>query len=106
MKLRHLTTSAMALIVMSACTDSTGLEVDDLTGTWTASSIVFTSTADATVSADLVADEGTYIVTGSTLTLSQTGEGSPEAFTISRDGDSMTLTVTDEEFDFDTTDDN
>lgn len=45
-------------------------------------------------------------MTGSTLTLSQTGEGSPEAFTISRDGDSMTLTVTDEEFDFDTTDDN
>ncbi len=62
MKLRHLTTSAMALIVMSVCTDSTGLEVDDLTGTWTASSIVFTSTADATVSADLVADEGASFV--------------------------------------------
>jgi hypothetical protein len=134
MKLKHLTTSALALILMSACSDSTGLEVDDLTGTWTASSIVFTSVADPTVSADMVADEGatltltlgaeatytliltipqeetedeagTYVVSGSTLTLSQTGEGSPEAFTISRDGDTMTLTDNDEEFDFDEEDD-
>ncbi len=128
MKLRHLTTSAMALILMSACTDTTGLEVDDLAGTWTASSIVFTSVADPLVTADLVADgatmtltlaedntytlvitfpqeenedeAGSYVVAGSTLTLSQTGEGSPSVFVIIRDGDTMTLTVADEEFAF------
>ena len=37
---------------------------------------------------------------GSILTLSLTGEGSPQAFTVARDGDTMTLTVTDEVFDF------
>ena len=39
-------------------------------------------------------------MTGSTLTLSQTGQGSPESFTIVRDGDTVTLTDTAEEFDF------
>ena len=33
MKLRHLTISAMALILMSACSDATGLETADLAGT-------------------------------------------------------------------------
>ena len=130
MKLRHLTISAMALILMSACSDATGLETADLAGTWTASSIVFTSVADPEVSVDVVTVEGatltvtlgeddtytwiftnevpeeseneagSYVVTGSTLTLSQTGHGSPELFTIVRDGNTMTLTVTDEDFDF------
>jgi hypothetical protein len=45
-------------------------------------------------------EAGAYVVTGSTLTLSQTGEGSPESFTIVRDGNTMTLTVTEEDFDF------
>jgi len=45
-------------------------------------------------------ESGSYVVTGNTLALSPTGTGSPESFTIARNGDTMTLT-SDDEFDFD-----
>ena len=99
MKLKHLTTAAMALILMSACTEGAGvgLEPDDLAGTWVASSMVFTSVANNEMSVDIVTAEsdvvtlalgadgtytfsfvssvevedesGTYTVSGSTLTI-------------------------------------
>ena len=128
MKLKHLTFSALALMLMSGCGDSTGVEVDDLAGLWTASSVVFTSVADPAVSVDIVTEgatvtltlgadgsytlvitdpvdpteteSGSYVAAGSTLTLSETGTGSPEPFTIVRSGDSMTLTDTNDDFDF------
>ena len=106
MNKRHLTISALALILMSACSDATGVTIDDLAGEWTASSIVFTSTEDATLSVDQVeagailtlvlgptgsytfaftfpeeegADEtGTYTVDGSTLTITPDPEAHPE----------------------------
>jgi len=115
---------------MAACTDATGgtgVEPDDLAGTWTATSIVFTSVADPTLSVDEVADgatmsltlsasgtyswtfvfpgepteneTGTYMVSGSTLTIDPTGTKGPETMTISRNGDTMTLTLADE-YDF------
>ena len=60
MKLRHMTTSALALILMAACTEATGVgvEPDELAGTWTASSFILSSVEDPTVSIDLVAEEG------------------------------------------------
>ena len=74
MKLRHLTTSAVALILMAACTDATGVGVephdladatgvqpDALAGTWTSTSLIITSVADPTVSMDLVAEEGALV---------------------------------------------
>ena len=63
MKLRHLTTSALALILMAACTDATGVgvEPDDLAGTWTSSSFVLTSVANPSMSMDLVAEEGAQV---------------------------------------------
>ena len=66
MKLRNLTTSAMALILMAACTEATcveetSLEPDDLAGTWTATSMVMTSVADNTLSVDLVALDGAVV---------------------------------------------
>ena len=130
MKLKHLTTSALALILMSACTDdgATGVAPDDLAGTWTATAMVFTSVADPATSADLVLEgatltlvlgadgsysfifvfpgeptedeAGVYEVSGTTLTLSITGTGSPDAWEISRNGDTMTLTDSAEVFDF------
>ena len=57
MNKRHLTISALALILMSACSDATGVLPDDLAGTWTAASLVFTSVENAELTADLV-DEG------------------------------------------------
>ncbi len=127
MKNRYLISSALALLLMTACGDATGVEPDDLAGTWVATSLVFTSVADNTVSVDevalgaavtlvLVADAtytftfvsgleneneaGGYTVTGTNLNLSPTGTVSPETFTISRDGDTMTLTGSDT-FEFD-----
>jgi len=70
MKHKHLTISALALILMSACTEATGVGVEpnDLAGTWTSTSIVFTSVADPTLSVDL-ATEGTTM----SLTLNTDG---------------------------------
>jgi hypothetical protein len=127
---RQLTVSAMALIAMSACTDDgTGVAPDDIAGIWTASSAVFTSVADPTVSEDAVVegvtvtitlgaddtytlavtipdepnedDAGMYAVSGSTLTLTPTSvEDDLETFAVARDGDSMTLTASDNEWAF------
>ena len=63
MKLRHLTTSALALIVMAACTDDTsvGVEPDDLAGTWSSTSFILTSAVNPSMSMDLVAEEGALV---------------------------------------------
>ena len=59
MKLKNLTISTLALILMTACGDNgTGDEPDDLVGTWTSTALVFTSTADPTLSVDVVAVDG------------------------------------------------
>ena len=137
MKLKHLTISAVALILTAACTDATGIETsvepDDLAGTWTATSLVFSSvegdlvsedevTAGAVVTLELRADAtytfsfvfgdeienetGTYTVSGNTITTTPlTPEVlDPETMGIVRLGDSMTLTL-DDFYDF-TPDDN
>jgi len=52
----------MALILMSACSEATGVTADDLAGTWTATSMVFTSVANPEQTADVVAE-------GASLTL-------------------------------------
>jgi hypothetical protein len=44
--------------------------------------------------------DGTFAVEGTLLTLADSGEGSPEAYTAIRNGDSLTLTISDE-WDFD-----
>ena len=126
MNSRHLGISALALMLATACGDATGLEPADLQGIWEANSMVFTSTADPTLTVDLIAEgatlelqlaadgmflwtltevgaapatsTGAYSVVGSTLTL--TAAGSSKAFTITRDGNNMTLTANDE-YDFD-----
>ena len=130
MKLRHLITSALALILMSACTDGlVDVNVDEIVGTWTATSMVFTSDADADVSVDLIAegatlsvvlgaegtyslvihepgfepeDEGgTYSVDGAILTLDPIEFEENDSFEAVLNGNTLTLTSSDDEFDFD-----
>ncbi len=134
MKKRHLITSALALILMAACTDAigvapdvgTGVAADDLAGTWTATSMVFTSLeypelsanvgaegaemtltlgADGTFSWTFVfpgepteSETGTYTVSGNTMTIIES-TGYSETIGITRNGNTMTLTLADV-FDF------
>ena len=129
MKLKHLTTSALALILIAGCSDDggVGVEPDDIAGTWTATSMLFRQVAAPNATHDVVVadgavvtlvltssgtytftfvldpedetDTGTYTTSGSTLTITPTGE-TAETFTIVRDGDTMTLSG-DDTFDFD-----
>jgi hypothetical protein len=112
----------MALAVAACSDDSTGITVEDLVGTWEATEIVFTSTADPSESVDAVdfgvsltvtitsdgtvtsvfddgqggtdTDSGTLSVDGSTLTIGS------DSFEAERSGDVLTLTGA-VEFDFD-----
>ena len=103
MKLRHLTTSAVALILMAACTDATGVdhsvEPNDLAGTWTSTSFVLTSVANPSMTMDLVAEEGALLtlVLGAdgayTFTFTSTVEPTEnETGTFTVSGNTMTVT--------------
>ena len=111
---RVLAAGAMALAVAACSDDSTGITVEDLVGTWEATEIVFTSTADPSESVDAVdfgvsltvtitsdgtvtsvfddgqggtdTDSGTLSVDGSTLTIGS------DSFEAERSGDVLTLT--------------
>ncbi len=121
--------SLLLAAALGACSDSTGLEPNDLAGTWVASVWVFTNPANTSQTADIVAlggsfmlvlsadgtftstiqepgddlpdvDTGTYEVVGSLITIAESGQGSPTEFQAVRDGDSMTLTTSEEEYDW------
>ena len=116
-------TTLLLLLTLAACGDSTGLDADDLQGTWSATVIEFTDNAGSqnavnilqrdnasftlTVDADGTAssvfddgvgdtgsDSGTLDSTGTTLTLGG------QVFSASRDGDVLTLSDPNEQFDF------
>jgi len=118
-----------AAVFIVGCGDSTGVEVDDLEGTWIATSYVFTNIANTSQTVDVISQGGSYtltirsdssftasfvepgesmetrvgnvIVTGTVLTIAESGQGSPTDFSAVRNGDQMTLTTTDEDYDFD-----
>ena len=130
MKLRHLITSALALTLMSACTDGlVDVNVDEIVGTWNATEMVFTSDADSEVFVDLIAEgaslsvelgndgtyqlvilepgfepedeAGTYSVDGAILTLDPIEFPENDLFEAVLNGNSLTLMSSDDEFDFD-----
>ena len=127
MKHRNLIISTLALILVAGCTDATGgtgVEPDDLAGTWTSTSLILTSVANPSMLMDLVAEEGAavtivlgadgtytftfvsdvepteneigiYTVAGNIMTITPT-DGFVETIVILRDGNTMTMTLDEE----------
>ena len=122
--------SLLVAAALGACSDSTGLDPDDIAGTWVASVWMFTNPANTGQTADIMAlggsfmlvlnadstftstiqepdadlpdvDTGTYGIVGSLITIAESGSGSPTEFSVVRNGDSMTLTTSEENFDWD-----
>lgn len=120
--------STIALVALVGCSDSTGLEPADVAGSWTAQTWTFTNvtntsqtaeiisqgaafsltlradgtfTATVTEDGDTSTDSGTYATTAVTITLSESGQGSPDTFGVVRDGNTMTFTVNNSDYDFD-----
>ncbi len=120
----------VSLLTLAACGSDNGPSASDLVGTWSATSFVFTSTADPGTSVDPIAggatltvvftsgggytttttvpgspddvSTGTYAVSGSTITLTESGS-SPTTLsgTFSLNGSTLTLHITSGiEFDF------
>ncbi len=114
----------------SACGDSTGLDSNDLAGTWGATVWELTNPAVAGQSVDMLTaggswtimfnsdstftstildpgetipdvDTGTYEVVGTVLTIAESGSGSPTPFQAVRDGNTLTLTSSDGDYDWD-----
>ncbi len=129
--MKRLTFGALAVVAVASlgCSDATGVSLEDLTGTWVATQYSFTNLADPTQSMDLISAgggltltveatgdytatlvvpgdapeviTGTVSVAGDTLTISESGQGSPTPYLASRSGGTLTLTSDEEEFDFD-----
>lgn len=123
---RRLSALAVAILFF-ACGDSTGLEPDDLAGTWIATSAIMTDPAGISPPVDLVTEgiDLTFIVgadgsleaviTMGTITDTDTGsftvdgdnvtvilDGDPSTGTISRSGNTLTMDLTTGiEWDFD-----
>jgi hypothetical protein len=129
--MKRLAFGALAITVIATigCSDTTGVSVEDLTGTWLATQFTFTNPANAAESFDLIAAGGTLSLTvdatgdytatfvepgsapdvttgtisveGDIVTISESGQGSPTPYAASRSGDTLTLTTDEEEYDFD-----
>ena len=128
MKLHALSALALGAAIAVGCGDSTGVQPDDLAGTWNATSVTFTSVANSSTSVEVIGlgatltiviqsngsvslafnvpgetpstDTGTLSVSGSDFTLVIDGDTSTG--TITRNGDVVTLSIqTGVEFDFD-----
>ena len=119
---RTLIAPLLAVTFVAGCGDSTPEEVAEaLAGTWNATSVVFTNKANSSETFDLVAAGGsanvtftaaggfsgsftdlggTFVVEGTNLIITNTGESDLETVAFTLSGNTLTLTV-DDEFDFD-----
>ncbi len=70
--------SLLFAVALGACSDSTGLEPDNLAGTWVASVWVFTNPANTSQTADLLALGGSFsLVLNADGTFTSTIQGGP-----------------------------
>ena len=88
--------TALIAVMAIGCSDSTGPSAADLVGTWIAASYVFTETADATQTIDVIALGMSLSITFTETSMSGTMTipgFDPEAFTstYTLDGDQITI---------------
>ena len=120
--LRTLIAPLLAVTFVAGCGESTPGEVAEaLAGTWNATSVVFTNKANSSETFDQLAGGGsvtitftaaggfsgsftelggTFVVQGTNLIVTNTGESDPHPVAFTLSGNTLTLTV-DDEFDFD-----
>ena len=124
MNMRPIWITAVAALMAAGCSDSTGLDVEDLAGTWQAQSVTFTDQAGSAVAVDLIATQGaaftlTVTADGTASTIFNDGVGSSDSdsgnmstdgqtltlagdvFVATRNGNNLTLVDSTEEYDFD-----
>lgn len=94
----HVLFLVAAAVVQTACGDSTGVQVDDLVGTWNATVFEFTNIADPSQKVDAIATGGSMSMTvtaGGAISLNITFGGMTESTTgtISVDGSNVTITT-------------
>ena len=132
--MRTLSTTVLAAALVVGCSDSIdpgNVSEDDLAGVWTATQFLLTSTADPTVTVDMIAlggtftltinadgtyseaglfpgnppevenGSGTYVIQGTNLILTEADDPVPFALAFVLSGNTLTLSSTDETFDFD-----
>ena len=120
--LRTLIAPLLAVTFLAGCGDGTPEEVAEaLAGNWNATSVVFTNKANSSETFDLLAGGesvniaftaaggfsgsftelgGTFVVQGTNLIITNTGESDTHTVAFTLSGNTLTLTV-DDEFDFD-----
>ena len=118
--LRTLIAPLLAVTFLAGCGDSTPEEVAEaLAGNWNATSAVFTNKANSSETFDLLAGGesvniaftaaggfsgsftevgGTFVVQGTNLIITNTGESDPKTVAFTLSGNTLTV---DDEFDFD-----
>ena len=124
MKMKPSWLVGIATIFLVGCGDSTGLELQDLVGTWQAQSYTYSDQAGGTLSVNLILTQGaSYTLTvteaGSASTLFDDGVGGTssnsgnlssdgqtltiagDVFVATRDGNDLTLVDATSEYDFD-----
>jgi hypothetical protein len=121
---RRLMAIGVSCLLAAACGDSTGVEVEDLVGTWNATAYRYTNTANTAEQVDLIITQGasftmTVSAGGTVSTTFDDGVGGTssnsgtlsadgttltvagDAFEAERSGDALTLTDATNEYDFD-----
>jgi hypothetical protein len=123
MNIRSTLIPVFSALLAASCGDATGLDVEDLAGTWQAESYTFSDQSGAAASVELIATQGaaytlTVTADGTASTIFNDGVGGSssdsgtmssdgrtltlagDVFVASRSGNTLTLVDSDEEYDF------
>ena len=97
MRVARVLAAGAMVVAVAACGDSTGITVEDLVGTWEATEIVFTNSANTSESVDVIdlgaSLTGTINSAGTVSTVFDDGQGGTDSDSGTLSVDGSTLTV-------------